>query len=185
MSEEFTNPIFLTSRVSRALKEQAKLQGCSARVYLDIILKERLLENTPVIENNPLHLSSLLEEEEEEEEDVKQLTFAPPKTTIGIGYIAATLIKTQAKLDVQSILATLNDVVRKVYPEAYKLLEDRLVEDNSIEIRKLQLETRAELLTMKNNITRGSCQKVKIGLGDFIKDRISQRELFIEKQNPL
>jgi hypothetical protein len=181
MLEEFKHPILLTPTIYSMLKEDAILNRRSTRVHLDIILRERLAKEPPAIENNPPTVSSLLEEEE----DVKSLTFAPPKTTIGIGYIASTLIKTQAKLNVQSVLVTLNEVVKKVYPEAYKLLEDRLVGDDSIEIRKLQLESRAELLTMKNKITRSSCQKVGIGLGDFIKDRINQRELFIEKRNSL
>lgn len=151
------------------LKEDAILNRRSARVHLDIILRERLAKEPPAIENNHPTLSSFLEE------DVKSLTLEAPKTTMSIGYIASTLIKTQAKLNVQSSVVTLNEVVRKVYPEEYKLLEDRVVAGDTIGIRKLQLVTCAELLTMKNNISRSILQKADISLGDFIKCRITQR----------
>jgi len=179
MLEEFKHPILLTPTIYSMLKEDAILNRRSARVHLDIILRERLAKEPPVIENNHPTVSSFLEE------DVKSLTLAPLKTTMGIGYIASTLIKTQAKLNVQSALVTLNEVVKKVYPEEYKLLEDRLVSDDVIEIKKLQLETCAELLTMKNKISRSILQKADISLGDFIKGRIHQRELNIQKQNSL
>ena len=183
MLEEFKHPISLSPTIYEILKKEAKLQGRAARIHLDFVLREvyskELSEGeTPAIENNHPTVSSFLEE------DVKSLTLAAPKTTIGIGYIASTLIKTQAKLNVQSALVTLNEVVKKVYPEEYKLLEDRLVADDVIEIRKLQLVTCAELLTMKNKISRSILQKADINLGDFIKGRIHQRTKY-PKAKPL
>ena len=44
MLEEFTSQIVLTPTVSKILKEQAKINRYSARVYLDIILREHFAE---------------------------------------------------------------------------------------------------------------------------------------------
>jgi hypothetical protein len=44
MLEEFTSQIVLTPTVSKILKEQAKINRYSARIYLDIILRERFAE---------------------------------------------------------------------------------------------------------------------------------------------
>lgn len=96
--------------------------------------------------------------------------------TIGIGYIACTLIKTQAKLDRRSAITTLNEIIRKAYPEEYKLLED-----HEIEIRKLQLETRAELLTIRNLRLHGEPQH--ISMIDFINSRILDREKALAEEN--
>lgn len=51
MLEEFTKPIILTTTVYRVLKEQAKINRYSTRIYLDILLRERLSEFITAIEN--------------------------------------------------------------------------------------------------------------------------------------
>lgn len=51
MLEEFTKPIILTPTVYKVLKEQAKINRYSTRIYLDILLRERLSEFITVIEN--------------------------------------------------------------------------------------------------------------------------------------
>jgi hypothetical protein len=51
MLEEFTSQIVLTPTVYKILKEQAKINRYSTRIYLDIILREHLSEFITVIEN--------------------------------------------------------------------------------------------------------------------------------------
>lgn len=52
MLEEFTNQILLTPTVYKILKDKAKLKRSSARVCLDIILRELFLEEIKAHEND-------------------------------------------------------------------------------------------------------------------------------------
>ena len=52
MSEDFTCQITLTPTIYKILKERAKLERYSARVYLDILLRDAFSKEIKALEND-------------------------------------------------------------------------------------------------------------------------------------